>query len=212
MIPSENAITSGNYEEVMDEEEGINKPKKVTIPIKEISDDQEEAAELSRECDELRAEISKLTSLNERLMAEKEQEQKEHAIGEYSEFVEDCIATGRILPRDKAVIVENFKVRAELDSHDVKDFAEGKIKTPSINRVQQYKDYLESMPQSLCFEELLVGKPEVQQPSNFVEEEIAKVRSAVPSMKYEEAMAAVRAMSPENASKVDSYLMDSFKQ
>ncbi len=213
MIPSENAITSGNYEEMEEDgEEGINEPKKVTIPVKEISDDQEEVAELSREVAELKEEISKLTGLNERLMAEKAEEQKKNSLGEFAQFCDDMIGTGRILPRDTQVIIENFKIRSELDAMDTRNFAEGKISKPTVNRVQEYKDYFESMPQTFCYEELCVGAPEEQKAENFVEAEVRKIKEAKPTINYSDALDIIKKSSPENEIKVNQYIMDSFKQ
>jgi hypothetical protein len=210
MIPDK-AITSGNYS-AGDGDAEINEPKRIEIPASEESDKLVMISELQREVSELKAELSRLETLNEKLMTEAEEDQSKAAMGEFSQFCDSLVASGQLPPWQVPMTIENLKLRAELDKAQAHNYAEGKTRQPPENKTQEYKDYLESMPKTMDFNELLVGSVPEQKVSNFVENEIAQVQKDMPGTQYVDALNIVRAKSSDHAEKVDNYMLESFKQ
>jgi len=147
-------------------------------------------------------EIKILKAENEQLKTELVAKKTEQVTDSYKSFVDGLVTEGRMLPRDVDQAIINMKARAELDK--VNNFAE----TDELkSSVYQYKAYLSAMPKIMDFNEILVGKAPENKPANFVEEEIAKLRKAEPSLQYSTALDRVRAIYPD---KVREYIDESY--
>ena len=182
-------------------------PETKAIPTTEIKNDKDKISELEAELTKLKDAISVLSKENEKLLAGMAEEQKENAMGQYSEFCEKLIGEGKLKPTDKAIIVENFRLRSEQDK--VNNFSENDPKRR--NFVEEYKAYLTSQPAVVEMSELITGKapatPSVNASKDFVETEIANVMKVNSRLQYHEAF---RIVSQTHPDKVASYVESGF--
>ena len=195
LLPAPVAITSGNYSKKEDKKDETKAPELNINHSEEVKVSENKAiAELRAEMAALKDTLAKQISFNEELKSKAERT----VVSEYAEFIDKLVGTGQIMPKDVDLHIKNMKLRADYDKAQASDFAEGKIENQPDSQLQEYKEYLESLPKTMIFEELLVGKtPAPIPPANFVEEEIKKVQEKNPDFKYHEALDIVRIKHPK---------------
>ena len=178
-------------------------PQTKAVPVLDVKNDKDKITELEAELSKLKDEMTKLASENEKLNSAIKEEQKENAMGSYSEFCETLIGQGKLKPADKEIIVENMRLRAEQDK--VANFSE--TDPARRNYLEEYKSYLNSQPAVVEMSELIVGKapatPSVNASKDFVEAEIASQMKANSRLQYHEAF---RIVSQQHPDKVASYV------
>jgi len=144
---------------------------------------------------EAQAKIATLQTELDALKASSLVDKATQAVKSYTEFCDGLVAVGKLKPADKAIVVENLRLRAESDKTN--NFSEADEKS----QLSEYKSYLQSMPVVVEMSELIVGKaPVAPKPEDknrvFCETAISDMLKANPKMLYHEAFSQITRTNP----------------
>jgi hypothetical protein len=189
------------------EPEAVPTPGTKEIPVAEVKTDKDHIATLEKEVAELKALISKLTSENDKFTQEIANAKEKEVMQSYKEFCEALVGQGRMLPRDVDQNIMNLVAREKLDEQETMNFAEKN--TPKVrNYLEEYKNYLQSMPKVVEFSEIATrtSAPLSSTGNDYVEEKIKSFMEANPKLSY---LQAFNKLSIEEPTKVQEHLQNS---
>lgn len=157
----------------------------------------------------LEAELAKVTAEKDQLIQTIGTKEKEERMQSFKEFCDGLVAEGRMRPVDVEPTIVNFKFREESTKKLSSDFAEGKSTEAPVDYVQDYKDYLSSMPRVVDFSEVATkatATVSTNSPGEYVESKIKSFMEADPKMQYHTALNKLAETEPD---RVQKYLEDS---
>jgi broad specificity phosphatase PhoE len=220
--PATTPAVEGRKDESEKTISGAPQPQTKAVPVKDVKDTKDENTELAQELSEMKDKLAKAEAECNRLQTLVDEAQKSDAMKSFREFAEGLVASGKLLPRDVEQTALNIKLRSEMDLKTASDFAEKKTDTIT-NYVEEYKEYLQSLPSVLDYSELVTKtnsstREKMAEHSekdtdddgdcNYVEKKIKNFMKADAKMSYSEAFTKLSQEEPEA---VQKHLMDSFQ-
>lgn len=155
----------------------------------------------------LEDELTKIKTERDQLIQTIGAKEKEGRMQSYKEFCDGLVTEGRMRPIDVEPAVTNLKFREEMIVKETANFMEGKQVAAPVDYVQDYKDYLSSMPKVVEFSEIATkstASPSPSgSPSEYVEKKIQSFMEADPKLAYHAALNKLAEAEPD---KVQAYL------
>lgn len=162
-----------------------------------LEEEEDKAKELSEE-------KAKLEEQNKKFAEKEAQARKEARSLEIEKFVDEKVGQGKLLPRSKELAISLLSI--EDDGEKVCKYSLNKEKKESTV-VETFKDFVESMPRLVEFEELS-RQSEEEDSGNFNLAVLAKIKESEGKLNYIEA---AKAVTRENGKLFDEYQADLYK-
>ena len=218
--PSTTPAAEGITQETTKEIQGTPAPQTKAVPVKDIKDTKDENTELAKELSEMKDKLAKAEAECKRLQTIVDESQKSDAMKSFKEFADGLVTAGKLLPRDVEQTALNIKLRSEMDLKTAQDFAEKKSEVVT-NYVEEYKEYLQSLPSVLDYSELVTkttastrekmaehSEKDEDSDCNYVEKKIKSFMEKDSKMSYAEAFTKLSQEEPEA---VQKHMMESFQ-